>query len=172
MAVPASTRPPLRADWLGELASGYLLGFPPSRLERRPGLWGHVFEQTQGRTRSGFFVGFLTRGASRGSRWGLDSDPPECLVFAFIRPLGSRRHAQLVAAEGSPFRQAFARVTKYTARRPRFEFREQHLAAIARHIPLANFPHRQREKYARNFFTETLALLVRSGLPAALVRCG
>ncbi|MGH9812490.1 MAG: hypothetical protein ACRD4T_05070, partial [Candidatus Acidiferrales bacterium] len=57
----------------------------------------------------------------------------------------------------------------YTARAPRWELRERAELALARHAPLAAFPVDDAEKYARNFFIESLALLLRSGLPAALL---
>jgi hypothetical protein len=90
------------------------------------------------------------------------------VVFAFVRPLRSRPHDRWVGAARSPFRRAYERLTKYTVRRPRFEFHEERLPAILRHVSLATFPAGERDKHARNFFTETLALLVRSGLPEAL----
>lgn len=76
----------------------------------------------------------------------------------------------MVRQQGSPLRRSHELITKYTARRPRFEFHEQHAFALIRHVPLSEFPRRQRAKCARNFFMETLALLVRTRLPEALLR--
>lgn len=77
-------------------------------------------------------------------------------------------HRKLVRQAGCPFRCAYELLTKYTSRRPRFEFDESDWRALVRHTPLAAFPAGEEEKYARNFFMETLALLVRSGLPEKL----
>jgi hypothetical protein len=97
------------------------------------------------------------------------ADSPECVVGAFARPMRSALHRKLVGAKGSLFRVTFQRIAKYTARAPRWELRERAELALARRAPLAAFPQDDREKYARNFFIESLALLVRSGLPAALL---
>lgn len=155
MPRPAAARPPFPCLWLRELAAGYLLGPWKVSLRQRSGLWGYVFARRWGRSQVGFFVGFATR-------------PPECVVFAFVPPAAGRLYRHWVRREGSSFRLAYDLLTKYTARRPRFEFHDGQARAVLRRVPLAEFPARQREKYARNFFTESLALLVRSGLPAAL----
>lgn len=89
-------------------------------------------------------------------------------MFAYVRRPGSPLHRRLVRQPGSPFRRAYELLTKYTNRRPRFEFHERDWRALVRHAPLAAFPAGEEEKYARNFFMETLALLVRSGLPEKL----
>ena len=92
---------------------------------------------------------------------------PECGVGAFARPELRRK---LVGAKESVFRLSYGRVMKYTTRRPRWELRERAELALARHEPLEAFPADDVEKFARNFFIESLAVLVRSGLPAALSR--
>lgn len=153
-------RPPIACAWLRELAAGYLREFTSVASVRSGGLWGYRFQP--GRLRAGFFVGFLT-GTSR--KISLRLKPPECLVAAFVAP---PLRARLVRRAASPFRRSYDLVTKYTARRPRFEFHQREALALVRHVPLAAFPPRERAKYARNFFMETLALLVRSGLPEAL----
>ena len=117
---------------------------------------------------AGIFVGFLTA-APRGKE-AATLNPPECVVGAFGQPARSARHRKLVGAKESLFRVTHQRVLKYTTRRPRWELRERGELALARHVPVAAFPEDDREKYARNFFIESLALLVRSGLSAALVR--
>ena len=89
-------------------------------------------------------------------------------MFAYVRPLRSALHKRLVLSSGSPVRRAYELLTKYTNRRPRFEFHEKDWRALVRHVPLAAFPASEEEKFARNFFIETLALLVRSGLPERL----
>lgn len=150
-------RPPVPCPWLCELAAGYLRQFADARARRSARLWGYSFERKHGRNRVAFFVGFSTRRS-------------RCTVFAAVRPQTGKLRQRLVRRRGSQFRRAYDLLTKYTARRPRFEFREQGEAAILRRVPLSQFPSHQREKYARNFFMETLALLVRSGLPETLAR--
>lgn len=161
-------KPPLACSWLRPLAEGYLGSFTVSR-QTSAGLWGDFHERAAGRTRVGFFVGFLI-GDHRLLR-PLNpsrSAGPECLVFAFVRPVGGTVHERLVRSPGSLFCQSYDFAMRYTVTRPRFEFHETGLAAIARHVPLASFPARLRARYARNFFIETLALLVRTRLPEYL----
>ena len=154
---PASGAP-LRPPWLRELAAGYLTVFPRVSPERRRGLHGFSFYQRRGRERAGIFVGFLT------------GPSPECAVFAFVEPARGGLHARLVRRPKSLFRETYGFVTKYTARPPRFALDDEVAAALARLVPLAAFPARGREKHARNFFMETLALLQRAGLPERLAR--
>lgn len=159
---------PLGGD-LRELAAGYLRGFKsfPEQTKER---WGYCFVPKRARHQAGIFVGFLTA-APRG-REASALHPPECVVGAFVRPARSALHKKLVSAKGSLFRVSFQRVAKYTARNPRWELRERAELALARHAPLTAFPADDVEKYARNFFIESLAVLVRSGLPAALLANG
>jgi hypothetical protein len=91
-------------------------------------------------------------------------------VCAFVRPATSALHRKLVRGKQSLMRETYQRIVKYTARRPRWEFFERGEVVLVRHAPLAAFPPEDQEKYARNFFIETLSLLVRSGLPTALQR--
>ncbi len=91
-------------------------------------------------------------------------------MFAFGRPATSALHHKLVRGKQSLLRETFQRVVKYTPRRPRWEFFERGEVVLVRHVPLAAFPLDDQEKYARNFFIETLSLLVRSGLPVSLQR--
>ncbi|MDA2913183.1 hypothetical protein MYX77_04350 [Acidobacteriia bacterium AH_259_A11_L15] len=163
-------RPPIPADWLEELAAGYLLQFRVVP-ERRRALWGYSFTRAGGKGRAGIFVGFLTREPNwaRGP-FAPAFNPPECVVFAFVEPAEGRLHQRWVRAPGSLFRSSYELLTKYTARPPRWEFREAQGPALVRRVALAEFPPRERAKYARNFFMETLAILVRSGLPERLAQ--
>jgi hypothetical protein len=163
-------RPPIACPWLQELAAGYLRQHTTVYPQAGAGLWGYSFEREQGRRKIGFFAGFLTGGAGKRVPASASLTRPECAVLAFAHPVGSALHRRLVREPGSLFRRSFELLTKYTNRRPRFEFHEKEVSALIRHLPLAAFPRRQREKYARNFFVETLALLVRSGLPSKLLR--
>ncbi|MCI0402340.1 MAG: hypothetical protein L0212_02320 [Acidobacteria bacterium] len=163
--------PPITCDWLRELAAGYLRGFKsfPEQTEER---WGFCFVRKRARQEAGFFVGFLTEEPSREKDEASTYDPPECVVGAFVRPARSALHRKLVGAKESLFRVSYQRAMKYTSRRPRWELREREELALARRAPLTAFPADDREKYARNFFIESLAVLVRTGLPAALRATG
>lgn len=164
-------RPPISCPWLAELAAGYLREFGIPLPVRRKSLWGYEFARRRGGCKLGFFVGLLTPPRGRAAAFpSSQARTPECGVFAFVRPVASRLHGRLVQREASLFRRSYELLTKYTNRRPRFEFHEESGAALIRHVPLAEFPARRRELYARNFFMETLALVVRSGLAAKLGR--
>jgi hypothetical protein len=155
------------------LAEGYLRAFSKVSPLRRAGLRGYSLESRQAPRGVGFFVGFLTGKPSKTT--GLASASlqlPECVVLAYVRPAGRSIHRRLVSRPTSLFRRSFELLTKYTARPPRFQFQENSSAVLARHIPLSTFPSGEQEKYARNFFRESLALIVRSGLPRELLRTG
>jgi hypothetical protein len=158
--------------WIPVLAEPYLRGYAP-RLESRGALQGCWFtgaasprsKRSSSRPaaggRLGFFVGFL----SRPERFPLlKFEPPECLVFAFVRPLGSPLHRRLVGEPGSLVRWTFEYIRWLTHRPPRFEFYERELPALVRHCTMREWPRGREEHYARNYFIETLAFLVRSGL--------
>lgn len=146
-----------RSAWLRELAAGYLPQYPAVSAERGRGRQGYRF-RPRARSRAGFFVGYLT------GRF------PACAVWAFVEPAGGALHKRLIQREDSLFRQSYGFVTKYTARGPRFELRQEQAEALGRQAPLALFPPQQRERHARNFFTETLALFQRCGLVERLTR--
>lgn len=165
--------PPL--DWIRPLAEPYLRGLRPI-LERSAGLEGYRFARAtaKGRgkptrkrigrestTQVGFFVGYLTQ---PGHFVFLSPQPPECLVFAFVEPVGAALHRRLVGRPESLLRQTFTYIRWLTHRPPRFEFYEAERAAMVRHVSMCEWPASRREHFSRNFFIETLAWLVRSGL--------
>lgn len=166
---PASS--PIPCDWLPELTEGYLRAYTRVTPERSDGLWGYRLESRDAYRGAGFLVGFVT-GRTRGTAAlaAKTLELPACVVCAYVRPASSPLHRKLVRRPESPFRFAFQRLTKYTARRPRFELREKAWSALSRCQPLSAFPPGEEEKYARNYFTETLVLVVRSGLPRDLLR--
>lgn len=123
------------------------------KLPRRPS----IREQ-----RVGFFVGYLNEAESKYSF--LRPDPPECLVFAWIEPPGSSLHEKLVRQPGGLVRKTFEYIRWLTHRPPRFVFHEAEAAAMARHTSMKSWPTGKRAHMSRNFFIETLAWLVRSGL--------
>jgi len=162
--------PPIACSWLPELAEGYLRAFANVTPLRRAGLWGYSLQSRQAPRGVGFFVGFLTGKPSRALGLAPASlRPPEFVVLAYVRPAGGGLHRRLVSRPTSLFRRSYELLTKYTARPPRFQFQPASWAVLARHVPLSAFPPREQEKYARNYFGETLALLVRSGLPRQLL---
>jgi len=161
--------------WIRELAQPYLRAFRPLRQTGR--LCGWWFLCTPGGRRTarrqgaaaeglppqaaGFFVGHLLDTTACPP---LQVRPPEAVVFAFVHPVNGALHSRLVAAPDSLFRKTFDYIRWLTHRPPRFELHTQALAALVRHESLRDRPTRLRLRYSRNFFIETLAWLVRSGL--------
>lgn len=149
--------------WIREVARPYLKGLEPS-LERGGALRGYRFSRPAGRggkERLGVFAGFLLGGEGYEA---LRPAPPECLVFAYVAPAGGALHRKLVRERESLFRKTHGFITWLTHRPPRFQFSETGPATLARHLPLGNWPEGRHGHYARNFYIETLAWLVRSGL--------
>jgi hypothetical protein len=165
--------------WIGDLALPYLKGYrpvaageaglrgywfvgdAPEALKRknsdRPSSRGANFERGVG-----FFAGHLTEAAAEYSF--LEPNPPECLIFAWVAPVGSPLHQRLVGQQDSLVRKTFEYIRWLTHRPPRFVFHEAEAAAMARHASMADWPPEKRQHLSRNFFIETLAWLVRSGL--------
>jgi hypothetical protein len=162
--------------WIRQLAAPYLKGYRPVAA-KNGGLRGYWFiasAKPQREKRStgaghppitgpaaGFFVGYLE---SAGNFSYLSPQPPECLVFAWIQPVGSALHRKLVAQQGSLVRGIFEYIRWLTHRPPRFEFQEAELPALARHQSMRDWPAARRQHLSRNFYIETLAWLVRGGL--------
>ncbi len=163
------------------LAEPYLRGFQPVR-ENRGGLYGYWFLRRGERpavtnfsgkklvakhaTEMGFFVGYLLR---LGAIPELGVQPPECLVGACILPVGSARHRALVAANDSMVRKIQVYIGWLTHRPPRFALFEDGLLALVRHTSMSTWPRGKYRHLSRNFFIESLAWLVRSGLVAKLL---
>ncbi len=114
----------------------------------------------------GFFVGYLVQAADFAY---LTPVPPESLVFVFVQPIGGPAHRRLVSEGGSLLRKTFEYIRWLTHRPPRFVFYEGELAAMVRHVSMREWPSNKYEHFARNFFIETLAWLVRSGLVRKLL---
>ncbi|MGH9727139.1 MAG: hypothetical protein ACRD4V_00935 [Candidatus Acidiferrales bacterium] len=110
---------------------------------------------------AGFFLGYLTSGDEYSF---FSPEPPECLLFAWISPVGGALHRRLVQQPGSLLRKTFEYIRWLTHRPPRFVFHEKELPAMARHVSMKGWPDEKREHFSRNFLIETLAWLVRSGL--------
>lgn len=176
-----STRP-LSTLWIRELAQPYLRGFRPV-AQPAGGLRGYWFlravaGKVLGARRlpalavlppqaAGFFIGFLLEEAACPY---LEVQPPEAIVFAFVHPVGSPLHRRLVAADDSLFRGTYGYIRWLTHRPPRFELYDAELTALVRHGSIRPWPAQKYMQYSRNFFVETLAWLVRSGLVRRLLR--
>lgn len=113
-----------------------------------------------------FFVGYLEDSA--GFEF-LVPQPPECLVFASIEPVAGAAHAHLVGDEKSLFRHTDEYIRWLTHRPPRFQFFPSERAALIRHFSMREWPPTKWGHFSRNFFIETLAWLVRSGLVKKLL---
>lgn len=150
---------PITVEWIEPLAEPYLRGYR-ARKQSSGALRGWWFHSPRGKSQ-GFFVGYLLE----DTKWKfLQPDPPECVVFAFVEPLKGAAHRRLVAVKDSPVRKIFEYIRWLTHRPPRFQFFENQLPAMIRHTSMRAWPAEKYEHYSRNFFIETLAWLVRSGL--------
>lgn len=159
-------------QWIRALAQPYLRGYRARAAAPEDGVQGWWFlaparparrhsGSASAAPRIGFFAGYLTDPARFAF---LPCRAPECSVFAFVQPRHSAAHRRLVSAQEALLRRTFTYIRWLTHRPPRFQFFEHELPALIRHRPLSDFPAGRHEHFARNFFIETLAWLVRSGL--------
>ncbi|MBZ5698945.1 MAG: hypothetical protein LAN18_10410 [Acidobacteriia bacterium] len=162
MPRPAHSKAP-SYSWIRRLATPYLPGYRAA-AEARGALRGYRFfahGAPRTRTQSGFFVGYLIDPANHEF---LRPQTPECIVFAFIEPVGSASYCRLVTAEGSLLHRTAKYIVCLTHRPPRFAWSENQAVVLARHFSMRAWPAEKHQHYSRNFFIETLAWLVRSGL--------
>lgn len=162
-------------EWIAELAEPYLRGYEADAEAEEEELAGYWFgvpsrggeEGTKNRGSKkrqgpyGFFVGYM---GSPGKYAYLNLEVPECLVFAWFAEPGGAEHVRLVAAPGSLLRKTHTYIGWLTHRPPRFALYTEQFIALVRHRTMRDWPEEKREHYSRNFFIETLAWLVRSGL--------
>jgi hypothetical protein len=165
--------------WIRELAAPYLKDYQPApaREAALQGFWfvvdappasnEGVANRSSRRAAAdeqqvGFFVGYLTSAAAGYSF--LKPEPPECVIFAWVGPARGELHEKLVKQPGSLVRKTFEYIRWLTHRPPRFVFHEGEAAAMTRHTSMAEWLPEKRQHLSRNFFIETLAWLVRSGL--------
>ncbi len=154
--------------WIRTLAAPYLRGYRAA-VEARGALRGYRFfapGATGTRERRGFFVGYLIDPANHQF---LQPQPPECVVFAFIEPVSSASYRRLVTAEASLLRQTAEYIGWLTHRPPRFALFENRSVVLIRHFSMREWPPQKYQHYSGNFFVETLAWLVRSGLVRKLI---
>ena len=118
------------------------------------------------KSEAGFFVGYIV---GEGALAELEPASPECLAGAVIAPVGGALHRQLVTAPDSLFRGTSTYIGWLTHRRPRFVFSEDGRFALVRHASMREWPPSKHHHLSRNFFIETLAWLVRSGLVKRLL---
>ena len=159
---------PPNTAWIRRLAEPYLRGYRPRAQSRGP-LRGYWFLAPRANSQTGFFVGFLVN--ARGFSF-LMPLVPECLIFSFVRPVGCAAHLRLVARRGALLPKTFEYIRWLTHRPPRFEFHERQLTAMVRNTSMSDWPSRKQAHLSRNFFIETLAWLVRSGLVRKLSAVG
>jgi hypothetical protein len=152
----------LPIDWIRPLAEPYLRGYR-AKPERVKGLRGFSFSLKPSRARGslGFFVGYLIE---PGAFAHLKPAAPECLIFAFVEPIGGPVHRAQVRDANGTLRWTSGYIRWLTHRPPRFEFFESERTALIRHASICTWPAEKIQHFAGNFFTETLAWLVRSGL--------
>ena len=154
-------------SWIETLAAPYLRGYPSSQVSSGL-LRGYRFAgppQPDKKSKAGFFVGYVLKIGKLGF---LNVAPPECIIFAFVEPVSSAFHREFVSQEGSLLRKTAEYIGWLTHRPPRFAFFEDREVALARHFSMNAWPKAKHRHYSRNFFIETLAWLVRSGLVAKL----
>jgi hypothetical protein len=161
--------------WIADLAEPYLRGYEADAdadEEELAGYWfavprvaGEQGAKNRGSKKLqrpyGFFVGYM---ASPGKYSYLNLEVPECVVFAWFAEPGGAEHVRLVAAPGSLLRKTHTYIGWLTHRPPRFALYTEQFIALVRHRTMRDWPEEKREHYSRNFFIETLAWLVRSGL--------
>ena len=149
--------------WIRTLAAPYLRGYR-AVPETRGALRGYRFlapGANLARARRGFFVGYIIEGANHQY---LQPQPPECVVFAFIEPVGSATYRRLVTQKGSLLRRTVEYIGWLTHRPPRFALFEKRDTVLIRHFSMRDWPPEKSQHFSGNFFIETLAWLVRSGL--------
>jgi hypothetical protein len=149
--------------WIRTLAAPYLRGYR-AVPEARGGLRGYRFlapGANLAQARRGFFVGYIITAANHQF---LQPQPPECVVFAFVEPVGSALYRRLVTQEGSLLRKTAAYIGWLTHRPPRFALFENRDTVLIRHFSMREWPPEKYRHFSGNFFIETLAWLVRSGL--------
>lgn len=115
---------------------------------------------------AGFFVGYIV---GEGALAELEPAAPECIAGAFVAPVTGTLHRHLVSAPDSVFRGIFTYIGWLTHRKPRFVFSEEGQLALVRHASMREWPASKHHHLSRNFFIETLAWLVRSGLVKRLL---
>jgi hypothetical protein len=155
-------RETLSYQWIRPLATPYLRGYH-AKAEHTQGLRGFNFrfEPIPGNGTLGFFVGFLLEPSHFTY---LKPAAPECLVFTFVEPVGSALHTAQVINKDGQVRWTFEYIRWLTHRPPRFQFFEDQRASMVRHCSMKDWPVEKYQHFSRNFYTETLAWLVRSGL--------
>ena len=82
----------------------------------------------------------------------------------FIEPVGSATYRRLVAQKGSLLRRTVEYIGWLTHRPPRFALFEKRDTVLIRHFSVRDWPPEKFQHFSGNFFIETFAWLVRSGL--------
>ncbi len=162
--------------WIADLAEPYLRGYEAreAKEEELSGYWfaappragaAPLTKSPSGPNLDsapyGFFAGYLK---AAGRYDYLNAAVPECLIFAWFAAPRGADHARLVEAPGSLLRKTHTYIGWLTHRPPRFELHTEQFITLVRHRTMLDWPKEKHEHFSRNFFIETLAWLVRSGL--------
>ncbi len=113
------------------------LRWPMENYRRRkvssPSFVGYRFSRVKGSASAGFAYGFAR---AADEKLGIHA-PPEAVVYAFVRPVGSALYEELVARPGSAVRKlvSSSRSLAYP-----FELHEGRAIAAARHRSFARHP--------------------------------
>lgn len=171
--VKAAPSPLADVDWIAELAEPYLRGYHAVKANGG-GLQGWWFEAPKEGSKGergeyGFFAGYLVDAEPYPY---LNSEAPECLVFAWFANPSGVAHKRLVTPPESLLRKINEYIRWLTHRPPRFQFFEDEEITLVRHRPMSDWPQDKIQHYSRNFFIETCAWLVRSGLVKKLLEAG
>ncbi len=159
-ATSRSSRPWWCTPEVARLARPYLRGYRPRAVQTAERL-GWIFERPLGRqARAGFFLGCVLQSPDVTSA---DVGPSAAVAVA-IRPASGPEFDELVRQPDSLLRWTHTYIGWLTHRPPRFLLAPETSECLLRLWPMAAWPDARREHYARNFFIESLALLVRSGL--------
>lgn len=117
-----------------------------SRWVRSRGLFGRRFYLRAQREEAGLFVGFAT--APRGLP-GTSVEPPEAVVFAYVRPVGGRLHDHLVAPGKGALWKAARRATREHLA---LGFHPRREACLVAHRTVRGMPPGLVEYVASDFF--------------------
>lgn len=122
----------------------------------RTAFTGYLFSRVRGDALAGIAHGFALR---RDALPGIQ-EPPEAVSYAFVRPIGSDLHRDLVARPRSPVRRL---IQDSRALACPFEFQPDSEAVAVRHRSMARVPRELFVLSAADFFLISQGRLVAGG---------